>query len=204
MLVVGHEEGGEDAPDHQEYGYLEPDEILADLQGQNMINIFPLFARPSKGHPPNSCRGSRARHVDHRCCSPDPCKWPGESQKTGCTNYVTDNRESQNYEPAVQHSHLPRLVRHIDPDLCEGRRLRMVGQRRLLMVSILHPEFALLPWQGINVCMKEIQSKVIKASMGLDVDLTLARYVQIFMRIFTHLLLLAKGQLADNWRGDFG
>jgi len=27
MLVVGHEEGGEDAPNHQKYRYLEPNEI---------------------------------------------------------------------------------------------------------------------------------------------------------------------------------
>jgi len=34
MLVVGHQEGGEDAPDHQEYGYLKPDEILSYLQNK--------------------------------------------------------------------------------------------------------------------------------------------------------------------------
>jgi len=64
-----------------------------------------------------------------------PANGHGESQKTGCTNYVSDNRGSQNYEPAVEHPHLTRLVRHIYPDLCEG----LVGQGRLLVVSILHP-----------------------------------------------------------------
>jgi len=77
-----------------------------------------------------------------------PANGHGESQKTGCTNYVTDNRGAQNYEPAIEHPHLTRLVRHIDPDLCEW----LVGQRRLLVMSILHPQFRLLRVQLVHIC----------------------------------------------------
>jgi len=127
-----------------------------------------------------------------------PANGHGESQKTGCTNYVTDNRGSQNYEPAVEHPHLTRLVRHIYPDLCEG----LVGQGRLLVVSILHPNLRLLRLQGIHICMDLIKNSYSMMTFLAWDDLTPHRNWQIFVRKFTHSLH-AKGQLAGNC-GDFG
>lgn len=75
----------------------------------------------------------------------------GGSHKTGCTNYVTDNRNVKNYEPAVQYMHLPRLVGHIDADLCEGvcaivMTIPLLLRRLCLLLFLL---CRILRWQGI-------------------------------------------------------
>lgn len=76
----------------------------------------------------------------------------GGSQKTGCTNYVTDNRNVKNYEPAVQYMHLSRLVGHIDADLCEGVCSIVMTISLLLLLLLLIMLCRILRWQGTHIC----------------------------------------------------